>query len=238
MAGPYDQLLVVQEFDTTLSQLRYRHAHHEIRAEIDEIDAKRAELEASSSEIVAKRHALEREQKRLDDEVALVDDRRTQIETKLYDGSVTATKDLLALQEEAAHLGERKSALEDEELEVMEAVEQINRELQPVVDTIESLDETRSAREAALTVALAEVDAEIERIEADRAVAAAPIPADLIATYDSLRHDFGGIAVARLVGSSCDGCHMTLSAVAVDRINKQPADALITCDQCGRLLVR
>jgi hypothetical protein len=40
------------------------------------------------------------------------------------------------------------------------------------------------------------------------------------------------------VAGSCSGCHLTLPAMEVDRIRKAPADEVITCDQCGRILVR
>ena len=70
------------------------------------------------------------------------------------------------------------------------------------------------------------------------AAAADGVDAELLATYEGLRGELGGIAVARLVGSVCGGCHLGLSAVEVDRIKKQPPDALVRCDECGRLLVR
>ena len=71
-----------------------------------------------------------------------------------------------------------------------------------------------------------------------RSSAAAGVEAELLAAYEDLRVELGGIAVARLVGSVCGGCHLGLSAVEVDRIKKQPPDALVRCDECGRLLVR
>ena len=75
-------------------------------------------------------------------------------------------------------------------------------------------------------------------MEAARAEAASAVPVELMTTYEGLRVDFGGVAVARLSGATCDGCHMTMSAVAIDRIKKLPDDAVVTCDECGRLLIR
>ena len=49
---------------------------------------------------------------------------------------------------------------------------------------------------------------------------------------------FDGVAVARLVGSHCDGCHLTLPAMELDRIRHLPEGELVTCEQCGRILVR
>jgi predicted nucleic acid-binding Zn-ribbon protein len=44
--------------------------------------------------------------------------------------------------------------------------------------------------------------------------------------------------VARLVGNHCDGCHLTLPSMELDRIRHAPETEVFTCDQCGRILVR
>ena len=53
-----------------------------------------------------------------------------------------------------------------------------------------------------------------------------------------LRAKLGGVGAARLVNGRCTGCHLTLPATELDRIRREPPDALIRCDQCGRVLVR
>lgn len=239
MAAPaYDQLLVVQDLDTAIDQRRHRIAHHPIKEEIAAINAKIDAVAETVAEIETRRHDLQRNVKRLADEVALIDDKRSQIDAKLYGGSVTGTKDLLALQDEAKMLLDRKNSIEDEELEFMESLETVEAELAPSVAEREQLAVERDDRELALTAAIAELEVELADTEAKRADAAAEVPSELLAHYDRLRSDFGGVAVARLVGSTCDGCHMTLSAVAIDLIKKQPDDAVVTCDDCGRLLIR
>jgi len=45
------------------------------------------------------------------------------------------------------------------------------------------------------------------------------------------------VGAARLVGDRCDGCHLTLPSVEVERIHHLSADALATCPQCDRILV-
>ena len=66
----------------------------------------------------------------------------------------------------------------------------------------------------------------------------APVPAELLARYDALRAQLGGVAVARLVGGRCDGCHLALAQAALERIRLAPPDELVECEECGRLLVR
>jgi hypothetical protein len=55
--------------------------------------------------------------------------------------------------------------------------------------------------------------------------------------YEALRRAPGGIGVARLVGSTCSGCNLTLSNVEVNRIRKAPPEQVDYCEECGRLLV-
>jgi predicted nucleic acid-binding Zn-ribbon protein len=239
MAAPaYEQLLVVQELDTTMDQRRHRIAHHPLKAEIDVVDGQVAEVAATVAEVEVRKHDLQRDLKRLADEVAMIDEKRAHVDGKLYDGSVTATKDLLALQDEAKMLLDRKNGIEDDELELMESLEQVDTELAPSVARREELAAERQRLEEALTVDTAELEVDLASIQEERSNAAAEIPADLLSHYDRLRVDFGGVAVAKLIGSTCDGCHMTLSAVAIDQIKKQPDDAVVTCDDCGRLLIR
>ena len=60
----------------------------------------------------------------------------------------------------------------------------------------------------------------------------------LVAQYDSLRANFGGVAVARLEQGSCRGCHIKLSSVEFDRVRHLPIDAVVHCEHCGRILIR
>jgi predicted nucleic acid-binding Zn-ribbon protein len=88
-----------------------------------------------------------------------------------------------------------------------------------------------------LGVAESEVDASIASLTSQRPGAVAAVPQALLTPYDRLRSRLGGVAVARLVGGRCDGCHLSLPAMELDRIRHQSAGSLETCEQCGRILV-
>lgn len=239
MTAPvYEHLLALQDLDLTLLQLRHKHRKHPLRDQIAETETEISTHQVIADEIGERRTALESQQASLDAEVATIETRRSEIDAKLYDGSVTATKDLLALQDEAKMLKDRQIALEDDELEIMEQVEQVDEELAPVEEQIRSLVGAKAEHEVALADALTEIDQEVARLTEERGPVAQLIPDELLSHYDNLREDLGGVAVARLVGSTCDGCHMTMSAVAFDQIRRQPDDAVINCDQCGRILIR
>jgi predicted nucleic acid-binding Zn-ribbon protein len=162
----------------------------------------------------------------------------TSVDKAMYGGTVSNVRELQAMGDEVKSLQRRISQLEDLELEVMERIEPVEAEMaQLSKERADKADEAERLR-AEVTVNEAEIDGELERVAADRQVAAAEIPDGLLAEYDRLRRQLGGIGVARLVNGQCGGCHLKLSAVELDRLRRQAGDALVHCDECGRLLVR
>jgi predicted nucleic acid-binding Zn-ribbon protein len=231
-------LLELQGHDVHLDQLRHRRGALAERSTLAALQAQHAALQATLRSVRAERDAIAKEQKRLEDEVATLGSKAAAEDAKLYSGSVTAPKELQALQDEIAGLRRRIAALEDAVLVQMEAAEPLDAALLE-----------HDAAEAALAAHIAEVgdalraaedviDAEAAGVQARRDEAAAAVPAELLAEYESLRRRLGGVAVAKLEGSSCKGCHLQLAAVEVDRIRKLDPDALVHCEECGRLLVR
>lgn len=246
MASPaYERILEIQALDLSIDQLRHRAATHPARATIEELEQRLAQEAAATAEVEEGRHQLERQQKRLQDEVAMLTARRTEIDGKLYGGEITASKELLALQDEAAGLQEKQTGLEDEELEIMEQLETVGSTLEARGAVHAEVEQQQAAARAELEAAVAEIEAEISTVSAQRAERVAPPESEapagwgpLLAQYDSLRPQYDGVPVARLSDGRCDGCHMQLSAVAVDQLSKMPDDAVVTCEECGRLLVR
>ena len=79
------------------------------------------------------------------------------------------------------------------------------------------LEARRQAVVAALVAAEAAVDEELDPPGGRPSRGSRLGPGRLLATYDRLRARVDGVAVARLVGSHCDGCHLTLPAMELDR---------------------
>ncbi len=92
--------------------------------------------------------------------------------------------------------------------------------------------------DAAIAAAENVIDEELMTEEIAREGLVAGVSSSLLDRYDVLRKKLGGIGAAPLNGHSCGGCHLTLPATEIDRIKREPPDALILCDQCGRILVR
>ena len=142
------------------------------------------------------------------------------------------------MDDEIHHLTERRAEIEEVELEVMEEQEPVDAELARIAGARAGLEASADTLRSALAEAEAAVDAETVVEAANRASAARQLPTDLGDRYEVLRGRLGGIGAARLIGNHCDGCHLELSSVEVERIRHLPAGTVTTCDQCGRILVR
>lgn len=236
MATTLDTLLEVQAHDTRLDQIQHLLEHLPAR---EERDAARAALDAVEAQIggqTALRDDLARQQKRLDDEIETISLKRKGVDAILYGGTVTNARELQDLQEEIEALGRRITQLEDQDLMIMEQLEPVETQLSELVVTQGQRSTVLEDAEVRLIAAQAELAVELDVETAARAETAAAVPADLLAEYHSLRGGRGGIGVAKLIGTQCGGCHLTLSAVEASRIRKHPEE-VTHCEECGRLLV-
>jgi hypothetical protein len=232
------RLLDLQDRDVHIDQLRHRRANLPERAALTANEKAVVALDAERIGVAERLGELERSQKRLEDDIASIAEKQSSENLKLYSGSITAPKELQALQDEIANLGTRQRQLEDQELDLMEQAE-------PVQAEIDSIDERRAALDAEIatlrtSVADAEsaVEAELAAELAERDSIAGGIPAEMLATYEKLRARLGGVAVARLEGSQCLGCHLSLPATEVDAVRHAAPDAVVIHEECGRILVR
>ena len=58
-----------------------------------------------------------------------------------------------------------------------------------------------------------------------------------MALYERLREQ-KGVGAALLRARQCGGCNMSLDASELSRIRAAPADEVIRCEECQRILVR
>lgn len=234
----WDTLLAVQEHDTHADQLVHRSQTLPARATLAGLEGKVAEVDRAIAEVDSRLKDLNRSQQRLEDEVASLRMRAAQADKQLYSGTTNNPRELQALQDDIDSIRRRIAKVEDDELEVMEATEPVDAERAVLVARRDRHDEQAQALRVEVAEAEAAIAAELAEVREQREIAAKAVPEDLWPEYDRLRASLGGIAIARLVGSTCQGCHLALSAVEIDRIRKLSVDELVHCEECGRLLVR
>lgn len=224
------KLLRVQEIDSRLAQAR---------RDRDDMPARKEQVQsrlADREEAFRRAEAAWKEEtlaiKRLEGEA---DSTRATIQRLRQQQFEVKTNDAYrAMVREIELLGTRLREMEDNELERMERAEELHRAL---IGTRASLDEERRRVEnecAELDRRAVALSADIERMEAERAAAAADVPAEWMSRYVRIRDHVGGLAVAPVEHGTCGGCHMRLPPQVVHDARR--ADAVVVCTYCGRML--
>ncbi|HEY9408794.1 MAG TPA: C4-type zinc ribbon domain-containing protein [Jiangellaceae bacterium] len=232
------RLLDVQALDTKLDQLAHRRRTIPEVAELETLAAEHARLR--DAEVVAATSVsdLEREQKRADAEVEQVRARKDRDQQRLDAGQVASPKELEGLQSEIESLNRRQSVLEDAELEIMERLEAAQNEHASLGAERDKVGQRTQEAQAARDAEWTEIDKDAEFARHQRTALVADIPADLVALYEKIRTERGGIGAAALRQRRCEGCRMQLDPAEVARIRGLAADAVIRHDECRRILVR
>jgi uncharacterized protein len=236
--GELKALLQLQRFDSELDHLRYRRSHLPAHETMADIERRAQSLRPQLTAAVTQRDAVAARQLEIESEVEAVEHRIAGLNARLYDGSAKiAPSDALAMSQEVKHLIERRTSLEDHELEVMETLEPLQAEVAKFESDAQALSREMQAATAIIQEEQLAVDEQIAALEPKRASQAAAILPPLLKQYDDLRTKLGGVAVAALEGTVCGGCHISLSASEVDRARHAPAGQLVFCEDCGRILV-
>jgi uncharacterized protein len=229
------RLLDLQSHDTAIRILGHRKDGLPEARRLAEVNEHLAELEADIGIAQDQRSGVAREQARLDGEIDLLDKKIAREEKRLFSGSVANPKELASLQAEVKMLQGRRAQLEDALLEVMVRRDEID-------ETLGKLEEERAATATDASRLTEEVrglvgdiDAELSDHGNTRAELASDIPDDVLALYDRIRAQRGGVGAAALVGGTCQGCHTQLPAREVERL--RASGGLQRCDSCRRILV-
>ena len=232
------RLLDLQALDTVLGQLAHRRRSVPQVAELAALDTRAGELRDHEVAVRTAVSDLEREMTKAEADVAQVRERIGRDQAMLDAGSVASARQLEDLQREIGNLARRVSDLEDAELEVMEKLEDAQSRAAAASAAVAELAEAKVAAQRARDAAFADIDAEVDRVQGERARVAPEIPADLVALYDKIRASSGGIGAAPLHRGRCQGCQLTLTPADLGRIRAEPADEVIRCEECRRILVR
>lgn len=229
------RLLDLQAIDTALAQLAHR---RKTLPELAQTDAIARELSALEDERVRAQVAvddLDRDISRFEKDIDQVRTRKDRDQSRLDAGG--ALREIEGLQHELATLNRRQSELEDAELELMEQRETAEQALNAVKKQLDEAGERRAAAERRRDDAYEEIAKAQEFRSSARAPLAADLPADLLALYDKIRTETG-LGAALVQAGRCGGCRIELYGADLARVRSAPADEVVRCEECRRIMVR
>lgn len=232
------RLLDLQELDSRADALRTRLGSLPEAVKLADVTQRREQMDGTVRDLRVVVSDVTAEQERADADVEQVKARRARNQQLLDGGSVGDPKALDRLVGEQQSLQRRIGELEDVELEVMERLESAQTDLAAREADLAELDGHRGQLQAELDERQAGLRAELAEVEAQRAPVAAELPDDLVALYERLRAQKGGVGAAALRRRECGGCRLTLNPADLATIAAAPEDRVVRCEECSRILVR
>jgi predicted nucleic acid-binding Zn-ribbon protein len=230
------RLLDVADLDARYQQLVHAKKTHPTVAHLVDLDKHMADLHGS---LVTSRTAvsdIRRELARTETAVEQVVARLSRNRERLASGAVSH-KDAVALTDEIESLARRQGVLEEEQLEVMERLDSHQTALEQVEAAHRELADDKLSTSNEQERAFADLAHQAKALVAERTTILSGLQPALVAQYESIRKRLGsGASVLR--AGRCTGCGMELSPTDLAAAKAAPEDAIVYCEECGRILVR
>src|SRR2546425_12503383 len=226
------ELFSLQEIDLALDRATSRLA--DIEAELGERD----DLTDARNVVLEKEGAAAQIRSRQTDLEWSLEEARgkaSQIEAKLYSGTVRNPKELSDLDADLRSLKTQVLKREDALLGLLVELEEAESELTGAQTTLAEIDAQWSAGQGELRREKAEIEPEVERLQSSREAESAGIDRAALSLYQALRQRRAGQAVARVERGMCQGCRITLPVSVLQKV--RTGISLVQCVSCERMLL-
>jgi predicted nucleic acid-binding Zn-ribbon protein len=230
-----EHLIVLQEIDTAIDQLRNRIDRLPERLALDAASAALADLRRARDAADLERVEAEEAMTRIETDSAEIDAHRARLQAQMK--TIISPREAEALQKEMDVLAARRDELDDRGLEFLDAIGDAEQRSAAAVATEPEAQATLDTAAGVLAGLVSELQSEIGTLTARRELTVAETPTGTVTRYESMRRTHGGLAVARLVGAQCTGCHLELSRAEAETVRHVPVDELPDCPSCGRVLL-
>jgi predicted nucleic acid-binding Zn-ribbon protein len=219
--------------------------------EIDSaVEATKASLTAveeqlgESEELIAARQAVEegrdaledvsKQQRELEWQVDDLRSRLSDVEGKLYGGSVRNPKELGSMQDEANILRGQLRRREDELLDLMVRVEESQTALREAEESLTEVEARWRQDQKDLISEKEKLEGELAGLEERRKQQADLIEARVLTLYDNLWERRQGRAVVKVERGMCGGCRISLPMTVLQKARS--GMDVVQCVSCERIL--
>jgi predicted nucleic acid-binding Zn-ribbon protein len=214
------------------------------------VEATKASLTAveeqlgESEELIAGRQAVEegrdaledvsKQQRELEWQVDDLRSRLSDVEGKLYGGSVRNPKELAGMQEEANILRGQLRRREDDLLDLMVRVEERQTALREAEESLTEVEARWRQDQKDLASEKEKLEGELAGLEERRKQQSGLIEARVLTLYDNLWERRQGRAVVKVERGMCGGCRISLPMTVLQKARS--GMDVVQCVSCERIL--
>jgi predicted nucleic acid-binding Zn-ribbon protein len=139
-----------------------------------------------------------------------------------------------AVQKEIGFAQGEIKTLEDKELELMLAADDLSAAVKKAEASLGAEEKAVKAERQAMEAEAAELKSTVERLRDERAQVVGGLSREIVAMFDQVARKRNGVAVAEARDGICTICHVRLRPQVFNSVRRN--DAIIQCDSCNRVL--
>ena len=225
-------VLALQETDLALDRARARLT--DVEAQIGESE----ELIAARRAVAERQEVLNKSRSQLHDAEWSVDDARakaSEVEGKLYGGTIRNPKELSDLDSELSSLKTQVAKREDTLLGLLVEIEEAETQLSSAQSAMAETEADWLREQTSLREENARLKPEIAALEKRREGQLSAIDAASMRLYQVLRERHRGQAVAGVERGMCQGCRIALPMSLIQKARS--GIGLVQCVSCERILL-
>jgi len=230
MKKELEQLILLQKADSEIAD--FRQALGRIPRQVEAARSGMNGKKKALDDALARIEALKTRRRKLEQDAQAEADHMTRAKTKLP--SVKTNKEYSALLSEIDAIKEKVSAIEDQELEVMEAHEAAEREIPSYKESFRQEEETFKAYEAKKNAEAERVNKELAEACAARQALVDALDPKWVTGYERVAKAREGRAVVEIKGNICQGCFQHVLPQMVIEI--KTGEQVHQCEHCSRFL--
>jgi len=230
MVADLEHLIELQQVDLRLQELT---------RQLESLPPRRREAE---QELQQARQAVEqarvahteslKQRKKLELDVQQVEERIAKHKSQMYE--VKSNEAYRALQDEVKAEEEQKAKLEDQELEVMLAAEELEKKIKASEAARAETEQRVQAALRQLADEQARCEKEAAGLKARRETLRGQVEEDTLELYDRIARQHGGIALAEAREEICQVCRIHIRPQTFAEVRR--GDQLHYCESCHRIL--
>ena len=232
MHANIQRLIELQTVDLRLNELRALLASFPKR--LGEVDAR---IEAARQQLRASKEGLTtslKERKTYELDVEQWKEKARKYRDQSYE--VKTNEAYKALQHEIQNAEAEMAKAEDRLLERMVAGEEYERQVKAAERALKEIEAAAQTDRQNLQAEQAAAQNEFEKYTAERAVALAAVPEDLVEHYLRIAKKHNGVALSEVRDETCTMCRVRVRPHVFQELRRANSEQIFHCETCTRIL--
>ncbi|MBN2452825.1 MAG: hypothetical protein JXB40_01000 [Candidatus Omnitrophica bacterium] len=223
-------LIELQGFDTRL--LKIKDELTSIPERIGAIDQSLKEKGASLKKHEDNLKALQLKRKEKEVELQTKEETIKKYTSQMH--QVKTNKEYSALQDEINRVKADNSLIEEDILKIFDQIDGVNAEVAGEKELLKKEDAVAAGEKKKLDADAVRIKGDADKLKIERDGLAAKIDKAILAKYERILKNRGGLAVAPIVDESCQGCFSRMPAQVINEVKMK--NAIVCCESCTRIL--